>query len=139
MTIEAEREQLLQKPHTRKGGKTRGIWKTKWFAVLETTKITLLSNSNSIQFKRDALKVMKPTGQSGAESRILSQEHKSHREAQIYPSTNLSHTDAAREDLRIKQNCIRRENSTFHISSESKDAVIPTLAVINASVDPLSQ
>ncbi|XP_076737306.1 zinc finger BED domain-containing protein 4-like [Maylandia zebra] len=44
-------------------------------------------------------------------------------------------------ELKLKQECITRWNSTFHMLKrilESKDAVISTLAVINAPVDPLS-
>ncbi|KAK7881406.1 hypothetical protein WMY93_029815 [Mugilogobius chulae] len=45
-------------------------------------------------------------------------------------------------ELKLKQECITRWNSTFHMLKrilESKDAVISTLAVISAPVDPLSQ
>ncbi|XP_056277169.1 E3 SUMO-protein ligase ZBED1-like [Pseudoliparis swirei] len=45
-------------------------------------------------------------------------------------------------ELKLKQDCVTRWNSTFHMIKrilQSKDAVISTLAVMNASVDPLSQ
>ena len=45
-------------------------------------------------------------------------------------------------ELKLKQECVTRWNSTFHMLKrivESKDAVISTLAVINAPVDPLCQ
>nr|XP_046241207.1 zinc finger BED domain-containing protein 4-like [Scatophagus argus] len=45
-------------------------------------------------------------------------------------------------ELKLKQDCVTRWNSTFHMKKqilESKDAVISTLAVINAPVNPLSQ
>lgn len=45
-------------------------------------------------------------------------------------------------ELKLKQECVTRWNSTFHMLKrilESKDAVISTLAVISARVDPLSQ
>lgn len=45
-------------------------------------------------------------------------------------------------ELKLKQDCVTRWNSTFHMLKwilGFKDAVISTLAVINAAVDPLSQ
>ncbi len=45
-------------------------------------------------------------------------------------------------ELKLKQECVTRWNSTFHMLKrilESKDAVISTLAVISAPVDPLNQ
>ncbi|KAI4900017.1 hypothetical protein NFI96_023279 [Prochilodus magdalenae] len=45
-------------------------------------------------------------------------------------------------ELKLKQECVTRWNSTFHMLKrilDSKDAVISTLAVISALVDPLCQ
>ncbi|KAK0146615.1 hypothetical protein N1851_014070 [Merluccius polli] len=45
-------------------------------------------------------------------------------------------------ELRPKQECVTRWNSAFHMLKgvlESKDAIISTLAIINAPVDALSQ
>ena len=45
-------------------------------------------------------------------------------------------------ELRPKQECVTRWNSTFHMLKgvlESKNAIISTLAIINAPVDALSQ
>lgn len=45
-------------------------------------------------------------------------------------------------ELRPKQECATRWNSTFYMLKrmlETKDAIISTLALINASIEPLSQ
>ncbi|CAM4671516.1 unnamed protein product, partial [Leuciscus chuanchicus] len=45
-------------------------------------------------------------------------------------------------ELRPKQDCTSRWNSTFYMLKrfyESKDAIISTLAIVNALVDPLTQ
>ncbi|XP_019716757.1 zinc finger BED domain-containing protein 4-like [Hippocampus comes] len=86
---------------------------------------------------RDALKVMKPTADKV--KGIVEFFHRSTTATQKLKSTQQQ---MGMPELKLKQECITRWNSTFHMLKrilESKDAVISTLAVINAPVDPLSQ
>ncbi|XP_051935570.1 E3 SUMO-protein ligase ZBED1-like [Hippocampus zosterae] len=86
---------------------------------------------------RDALKVMKPTVDKV--KGIVEFFHRSTTATQKLKSTQQQ---MGMPELKLKQECITRWNSTFHMLKrilESKDAVISTLAVINAPIDPLSQ
>ncbi|XP_051914613.1 zinc finger BED domain-containing protein 4-like [Hippocampus zosterae] len=86
---------------------------------------------------RDALKVMKPTVDKV--KGIVEFFHRSTTATQKLKSTPQQ---MGMPELKLKQECITRWNSTFHMLKrilESKDAVISTLAVINAPIDPLSQ
>ncbi|XP_073323035.1 zinc finger BED domain-containing protein 4-like [Pagrus major] len=86
---------------------------------------------------RDALKVMKPTV-----DKVKAIVEFFHRSTTATQKLKSIQRQMGMPELRPKQECTTRCNSTFHMLKwilESKDAVISTLAVINAPVDPLSQ
>ncbi|KAM4592402.1 E3 SUMO-protein ligase ZBED1-like [Odontesthes bonariensis] len=88
-------------------------------------------------FVRSALRAMKATVDKV--KAIVEFFHRSTTATQKLKSTQRQMSMA---ELKLKQECVTRWNSTFHMIQrmlESKDAVIATLAVINASVVPLSQ
>ncbi|KAI4871919.1 hypothetical protein NFI96_022597, partial [Prochilodus magdalenae] len=82
-------------------------------------------------FKERVFRDRARCGQRKGDSGILPQEHNGHGEAQIYPTVGMP-------ELKLKQECVTRWNSTFHRLKrilDSKDAVTSTLAVISALVD----
>lgn len=86
---------------------------------------------------RDALKVINTTVEKV--KRIVEFFHKSTTATQKLKSTQRQ---MGLPELRPKQECITRWNSTFHMLKpvlESKEAIISTVAIINASVDTLCQ
>ncbi|XP_023201057.1 zinc finger BED domain-containing protein 1-like [Xiphophorus maculatus] len=88
-------------------------------------------------FVRNALRAMKPTVDKV--KAIVEFFHRSTAATQKLKSTQRQMSMA---ELKLKQECVTRWNCTFHMIQrmlESKDAVIATLAVINAPVAPLSQ
>ncbi|XP_051778436.1 E3 SUMO-protein ligase ZBED1-like [Erpetoichthys calabaricus] len=88
-------------------------------------------------FVRDALKVMKPTV-----DKVKAIVEFFHRSTTATEKLKSTQRQMGMPELKLKQECITRWNSTFHMLKrilESKDAVISTLAVISAPVDPLSQ
>ncbi|XP_037389052.1 E3 SUMO-protein ligase ZBED1-like [Pygocentrus nattereri] len=88
-------------------------------------------------FVRNALRAMKPTVDKV--KAIVEFFHRSTAATQKLKSTQRQ---MSMVELKLKQECVTRWNSTFHMIQrmlESKDAVIATLAVINAPVVPLSQ
>ncbi|XP_073341911.1 E3 SUMO-protein ligase ZBED1-like [Pagrus major] len=88
-------------------------------------------------FVRDALKVMKPTV-----DKVKAIVEFFHRSTTATEKLKSTQRRMGMPELRPKQECITRWNSTFHMLKqilESKDAVTSSLAVINAPGDPLSQ
>ncbi|KAL6463245.1 hypothetical protein MHYP_G00276360 [Metynnis hypsauchen] len=88
-------------------------------------------------FVRNALRAMKPTVDKV--KAIVEFFHRSTAATQKLKSTQRQ---MSMVELKLKQECVTRWNSTFHMiqrTLESKDAVIATLAVINAPVVPLSK
>ncbi|XP_051241559.1 E3 SUMO-protein ligase ZBED1-like [Dicentrarchus labrax] len=86
---------------------------------------------------RDALKVMKPTV-----DKVKAIVEFLHRSATATEKLKSTQGQMGMPELKLKQECVTRWNSTFHMLKrilDSKDAVISTLAVINAHVDPLCQ
>lgn len=86
---------------------------------------------------RDALKVMKP-----AVDKVKAIVEFFHRSTTATQKLKSTQRQMDMPELKLKQDCVTRWNSTFYMLKrilESKDAVISTLAVINAPVDPLSQ
>lgn len=86
---------------------------------------------------KDAVKVMKPTVDKVKE--IVEFFNRSTTATENFKSTQ---GQMGMPELKLKQECITRWNATFHMLKrilESKDAVISSLAVNNALVDPLSQ
>jgi len=109
---------------------------TKAIKTLKWTHHPCLAHTINL-FVRDALKVMKPTVDKV--KAIVEYFHRSTTATHKLKSTQLQ---MGMPELKLKQDCVTRWNSTFHMIKrilESKDAVISTLAVMNASVDPLSQ
>ncbi|KAK9528362.1 hypothetical protein VZT92_012530 [Zoarces viviparus] len=109
---------------------------TKAIKTLKWTHHPCLAHTINL-FVRDALKVMKPTV--NKVKAIVEFFHRSTTATHKLKSTQLQ---MGMPELKLKQDCVTRWNSTFHMIKrilESKDAVISTLAVMNASVDPLSQ
>ncbi|XP_056269527.1 zinc finger BED domain-containing protein 4-like [Pseudoliparis swirei] len=109
---------------------------TKAIKTLKWTHHPCLAHTINL-FVRDALKVMKPTV--NKVKTIVEFIHRSTTATHKLKSTQLQ---MGMPELKLKQDCVTRWNSTFHMIKrilESKDAVISTLAVMNASVDPLSQ
>ncbi|XP_034006677.1 zinc finger BED domain-containing protein 4-like [Trematomus bernacchii] len=86
---------------------------------------------------RDALKVMKPT--LDKVKGMVEFFHKSTRSTEKLKSTQRQ---MDMPELRLKQDCVTRWNSTLYMLKrvlESKDAIISTLALINAHMDALDQ
>ncbi|XP_033990013.1 zinc finger BED domain-containing protein 4-like [Trematomus bernacchii] len=86
---------------------------------------------------RDALKVMKPT--LDKVKGMVEFFHKSTRATEKLKSTQRQ---MDMPELRLKQDCVTRWNSTLYMLKrvlESKDAIISTLALINAHMDALDQ
>lgn len=86
---------------------------------------------------RNALKVMKPTV-----DKVKAIVEFFHRSTAATERLKSTQRQMAMAELKLKQDCVTRWNSTFHMMQrilQSKDAVIATLAVINAPVVPLSQ
>ncbi|KAJ3585767.1 hypothetical protein NHX12_014485 [Muraenolepis orangiensis] len=86
---------------------------------------------------RDALKVMKTT--LDKVKGMVEFFHKSTRATEKLKSTQRQ---MDMPELRLKQDCATRWNSTLYMLKrvlESKDAIISTLALINAHIDALDQ
>ncbi|XP_056463184.1 E3 SUMO-protein ligase ZBED1-like [Gadus chalcogrammus] len=109
---------------------------TKAIQLLKWTHHPCLAHTINL-FVRNALKAIKPTVDKV--KAIVEFFHRSTAATQKLKSTQRQMSMA---ELKLKQECVTRWNSAFHMIQrilESKDAVIATLAVINAPVAPLSQ
>lgn len=86
---------------------------------------------------KDALRVVKPTV-----NKLKAIEEFFHKSTIATEKLKSTQRQMEMPELRPKQECATRWNSTFYMLKrilESKDAIISTLAVINAPVDTLSQ
>ncbi|KAJ8353165.1 hypothetical protein SKAU_G00207320 [Synaphobranchus kaupii] len=86
---------------------------------------------------KDALRVVKPTV-----DKVKAIVEFFHRSTVATEKLKSTQRQMGMPELRPKQECATRWNSTFYMLKrilESKDAIISTLAVINAPVDTLSQ
>lgn len=86
---------------------------------------------------RDALKVMKPTV-----DKVKAAVEYFHRSTVGAEKLKSTQRQMGMPELRPKQDCTTRWNSTFYMLKrflESKDAIISTLAIVNAPVDALTQ
>lgn len=86
---------------------------------------------------RDALKVMKPTV-----DKVKAAVEYFHRSTVGAEKRKSTQRQMGMPELRPKQDCTTRWNSTFYMLKrflESKDAIISTLAIVNAPVDALTQ
>lgn len=109
---------------------------TKAIKILQWTHHPCLAHTINLMVK-DALKVVKPTVDKV--KAIVEFFHKSTVATEKLKSTQCQ---MGMPELRPKQDCATRWNSTVYMLKrilESKDAIISTLAVINAPVDTLSQ
>ncbi|XP_041722424.2 zinc finger BED domain-containing protein 4-like [Coregonus clupeaformis] len=109
---------------------------TKAIKVLKWTHHPCLAHTLNLVV-RDALKVIKTTVDKV--KAVVEFFHKSTVAAQKLKSTQRQ---MGIPELRPKQECATRWNSTFDMLKrmlEIKDAIISTLALINASIEPLSQ
>lgn len=109
---------------------------TKATKILKWTHHSCLAHTINL-LVRDALSVMKPS--MDKVKAIVEFFHRSTTATQKLKSTQRQ---MGMPELKLKQECVTRWNSTFYMIKrilESKDAVISTLAVINAPVDPLNQ
>ncbi|KAL4009459.1 hypothetical protein ACER0C_003311 [Sarotherodon galilaeus] len=108
---------------------------TKAIKILKWTHHPCLAHTINLVV-RDALKVMKP-----AVDKVKAIVEFFHTSTTATHKLKSTQQQMGMPELKLKQECITRWNSTFHMLKrilESKDAVISTLAVINAPVDPLS-
>ncbi|KAI4818229.1 hypothetical protein KUCAC02_011581 [Chaenocephalus aceratus] len=109
---------------------------TKAIKLLKWTHHPCLAHTINLMV-RDALKVMKPT--LDKVKGMVEFFHKSTRATEKLKST---HRQMDMPELRLKQDCVTRWNSTLYMLKrvlESKDAIISTLALINAHLDALDQ
>ena len=109
---------------------------TKAIQLLKWTHHPCLAHTINL-FVRNALRAIKPTVDKV--KAIVEFFQRSTAATQKLKSTQRQMSMA---ELKLKQECVTRWNSAFHMIQrilESKDAVIATLAVINAPVAPLSQ
>ncbi|XP_068598232.1 E3 SUMO-protein ligase ZBED1-like [Brachionichthys hirsutus] len=86
---------------------------------------------------RDALEVMKP-----AVDKVKAIVDFFHRSTTATRKLRSTQQQMGMPELKLERECITRWNSTFHMLKrilESKEAVVSTLAVLFAPVDPLSQ
>ena len=109
---------------------------TKAIKLLKWTHHPCLAHTINLMV-RDALKVMKPT--LDKVKGMVEFFHKSTRATEKLKSTQRQ---MDMPELRLKQDCVTRWNSTLYMLKrvlESKDAIISTLALINAHMDALDQ
>lgn len=109
---------------------------TKAIKTLKWTHHPCLAHTINL-FVRDALKVMKPTV-----DKVKAIVEFFHRSTTATENLRSTQRQMGMPELKLKQDCVTRWNSTFHMLKrilDSKEAVISTLAVINAHVDALSQ
>ncbi|CAM4510891.1 unnamed protein product [Leuciscus chuanchicus] len=109
---------------------------TKAIKILKWTHHPCLAHTLNLMI-RDALKVVKPTVDKV--KAVVEFFHKSTVATQRLKSTQCQ---MGMPELRPKQECATRWNSTFYMLKrilETKDAIISTLALINAPVDALCQ
>ncbi|CDQ88504.1 unnamed protein product [Oncorhynchus mykiss] len=86
---------------------------------------------------RDALKVMKPTVH-----KVKAAVENFHRSTVGAEKLKFTQCQMGMPELRPKQDCTTRWNSTFYMLKqflESNDAIVSTLAIVNAPVDALTQ
>uniref|UniRef100_A0A1A8EZV8 HAT C-terminal dimerisation domain-containing protein n=2 Tax=Nothobranchius korthausae TaxID=1143690 RepID=A0A1A8EZV8_9TELE len=109
---------------------------TKAIQILKWTHHPCLAHTINL-FVRGALKVMKPTV-----DKVKAIVEFFHRSTTATEKIKSTQRQMGMPELKLKQDCVTRWNSTFYMLKrilESKDAVISTLAVINAPVNHLSQ
>lgn len=109
---------------------------TKAVKILKWTHHPCLAHTINL-IVRDALKVMKPTV-----DKVKAAVEYFHRSTVGAEKLKSTQRQMGMPELRPKQDCPTRWNSTFHMLKrflESKDAIISTLAIVNAPVDPLTQ
>ncbi|GAA6217461.1 zinc finger BED domain-containing protein 4-like [Lates japonicus] len=109
---------------------------TKAIKILKWTHHPCLAHTLNLMI-RDALKVVKPT--MDKVKAVVEFFHESTVAAQRLKSTQCQ---MGMPELRPKEECATRWNSTFYMLKrilETKDAIISTLALINAPVDALCQ
>jgi hypothetical protein len=109
---------------------------TKAVKILKWTHHPCLAHTINL-IARDALKLTKPTVDKV--KAVVEYFHRSTVGAEKLKSTQRK---MGMPELRPKQDCPTRWNSTYHMLKrflESKDAIISTLAIVNAPVDPVIQ
>ncbi|CAM4569587.1 unnamed protein product [Leuciscus chuanchicus] len=109
---------------------------TKAVKILKWTHHPCLAHTINL-IVRDALKVTKPTV-----DKVKTAVEYFHRSTVGAEKLKSTHRQMGMPELRPKQDCPTRWNSTFYMSKrflESEDAIISTLAIVSAPVDPLTQ
>lgn len=109
---------------------------TKAMKMLKWTHHPCLAHTINL-IVRDALKVMKPTV-----DKVKAAVEYFHRSTVGAEKLKSTQRQMGMPELRPKQDCTTRWNSTFYMLKrflESKDAIISTLAIVNAPVDALTQ
>lgn len=109
---------------------------TKAVKILKWTHHPCLAHTINL-IVRDALKVMKPTV-----DKVKAAVEYFHRSTVGAEKLKSTQRQMGMPELRPKQDCPTRWNSTFYMLKrflESKDAIISTLAIVSAPVDPLTQ
>ncbi|KAM9540793.1 E3 SUMO-protein ligase ZBED1-like [Salvelinus alpinus] len=109
---------------------------TKAMKMLKWTHRPCLAHTINL-IVRDALKVMKPTV-----DKVKAAVEYFHRSSVGAEKLKSTQCQMGMPELRPKQDCTTMWNSTFYMLKrflESKDAIISTLAIVNAPVDALTQ